>query len=214
MIAMSEAGFPERRRAARHGADRRPMRAAVGDGRASRSCASTATAPGRKAAFRAIDTALPLIGAGQEPALRPSARGAGPGRSRPLGRRRRRWRSARGGAAVRRHAVSARERTAGRFDTPESRAALERRLDEAAVSDRRRDAAATLLGGHEATASALLRRRALRASASAALPRPAGGERRREGVSATRAAHRRSRDAPAAPGAGSPAGRASRRERS
>ncbi len=38
-------GFPQRRRAARHGADRRPVRPPVGDGRASRSSASTATTP-------------------------------------------------------------------------------------------------------------------------------------------------------------------------
>ncbi len=45
---------------------------------------------GRKAAYRALETALPLIGPGKSLQIRAAARGSGPRRSRPLRRRARR----------------------------------------------------------------------------------------------------------------------------
>ena len=84
---------------------------------------------GQRAAYRALDVALPNLTSGQFPALRHAAGRAGSRRSRP--RRR--------SAAVERVLASARplvdvlwarELEAGPLDTPERRAALERRLRE------------------------------------------------------------------------------------
>ena len=108
-IAMSEAGFPN-------------VVAPLGTALTADQCAllwAMADEPilcfdgdnaGRKAAFRAIETALPLIGAGQEPAFRAAARGPGSRRSHPRERRGGDGRGAQGRAAVRRHAVRARDR--------------------------------------------------------------------------------------------------------
>ena len=130
-IAMTQAGFPARRRAARHRADRRPMRAAVDAWRASRSSASTATTPASKAAFRAIDTALPLIGAGKSLRFAMLPARAGPGRPRAFGRARRRSRGRLRRAQPLAEMLFRGRPRARRFDTPEQRAGLERRLREA-----------------------------------------------------------------------------------
>ncbi len=61
---------------------------------------------------------------GQEPALRASPRGPGPRRSHPRERRAGDGGGAEGGAPVRRHAVSARERRSGRSTRRRARAAL------------------------------------------------------------------------------------------
>ena len=54
-------GLCRGRRAARHRADRRAGEAPVAHAPTSRCSASTATRPGRKAAFRAVETVLPLL---------------------------------------------------------------------------------------------------------------------------------------------------------
>ena len=83
---------------------------------------------GRRAAYRALDVALPLLKPGKSP-VRDAARRPGSGRPRPLRRPRRDRRRARRGAAAGANAVGAREQ-AGSFDTPERRAALEARIGE------------------------------------------------------------------------------------
>ena len=65
---------------------------------------------GQKAAYRAADLALPHLQARKEPALCAAARGAGPRRSRALGRARCDRGSDCGRAAARRHALVARDR--------------------------------------------------------------------------------------------------------
>ena len=65
VIALAQAGFEQCRRAARHRADRKPARTAVAHDAASRCCASTATRPACKAAWRAADLALPAIQPGR-----------------------------------------------------------------------------------------------------------------------------------------------------
>ena len=85
---------------------------------------------GRRAAFRAVDTALPNLVAGQVPALRPVAGGPGPGRSRPLRRRRPPIERVLAGARPLVDILWAREIEVGPLDTPERRAGLERRLRE------------------------------------------------------------------------------------
>ena len=102
-------GLSQRRRAARHRADRRPVRASVGDGgradpvlrrRQRRPQGGVPRHRDRAAADRR----------GQEPALRPASRGPGPGRSDPRERRAGDGRGAERRPAVRRHAVPARVR--------------------------------------------------------------------------------------------------------
>ena len=65
---------------------------------------------GRRAAYRAVDLALPHIKPGKSVQVRAAARGAGPGRSGALGRARGDRRGDRRRAAARRHAVAARDR--------------------------------------------------------------------------------------------------------
>ncbi len=101
---------------------------------------------GRRAAYRALDIALPNLGPasrcasrfcpeGQDPDDLARAGGAGGGRA-----------GARRGAAARRHALGAGD-GGGPLDTPERRAALERRLREALCGDPRRDPEALLPRG-------------------------------------------------------------------
>ena len=158
---------------------------------------------GRKAAFRALETALPLIGPGKSLQLRAAARGPGPRRPRPLRRRRG---GRRGDRAARPFAemLFQRETEGQAFDTPEKRAGLERRLRElsAAVGDEtlRRHYAADLAqrrarpvrlrrpappGRHDGAARPQRRPRARRrfdpgprpASPSQPMPRPGFGRR-------------------------------------
>ena len=125
------AGFAERRRAARHGADRGPARAALAHGRRAdpllrrRQGRAPRRLP-RRSTWRCRSSSA---GKSLRFALLPD--GPGPGRPRPLGRRR----GGRAGARRRRGPLVdmlwAREIEAGPLDTPERRAALERRLREA-----------------------------------------------------------------------------------
>ena len=97
---------------------------------------------GRKAAFRAIDIALPLIGAGKSLSFALAARGPGPRRPRALGRAGGDRRGSARRQAVRRNAVPARDRG------PDVRDAGTARRPRAAPArtdrrDRRRDACAS-----------------------------------------------------------------------
>ena len=147
-IAMSEAGFPN-------------VVAPLGTALTTDQCAllwAMANEPilcfdgdnaGRKAAFRAIETALPLIGAGKSLrfALLPEGqdpddlvRASGPTAMAEVLK----------GARPFADMLFARESEDQRLDTPESRAALERRLADAVAANRRRDTAQALSGRHEA----------------------------------------------------------------
>ena len=114
----------------RHRDDRDTARTHVADGRGYRSCASTATKAGQKAAIRAAQRALPLIAPGRTLrfALLPS--GQDPGRS---GEERRRG-GDRGGVRNRRSALDEllwrSEYEAQPLSTPEAKAGLRKRLNE------------------------------------------------------------------------------------
>ena len=122
-------GLRQCRRAARHGADRRSMRALWAMAAEPILCFDGDNA-GRKAAFRAIETALPLIGAGKSLRFALLPEGQDPD---DLIRT--------GGAAAMADVLKGaqafadmlfqRESDGQRFDTPEQRAALERRLTDA-----------------------------------------------------------------------------------
>ena len=109
VIAMVSAGFAGSRRAARHGADRKPAGAAVEDGgRADplfrrRQRRTEGGVSRRRPGAAASD-------AGQEPALCAAAGRTGPRRSRALRRPRRDRGSDRGRASARRHDLVARDR--------------------------------------------------------------------------------------------------------
>ena len=91
---------------------------------------------GRRAAYRALDVGPAEPAGRQVAALRAPAGRPGPGRPRPR-RRRAGGRAGAGlGAAPRRHPVGAGDSRPGRLDTPERRAALERRLREALAAIR------------------------------------------------------------------------------
>ena len=168
---------------------------------------------GRKAAFRAIETALPLIGAakslrfallpeGQDPDDLIRAGGA-PAMAEVLK-----------GARTFADMLFQRESDGHGFDTPESRAALERRLDGRRRPDRRRHPPPALSGGYEAPPRCVFRRGAPdRASArrrSASLSLRAA----RRAFPAARTPRRPRRSALALAAASSAARRASRRARS
>ena len=119
---------------------------------------------GRRAAFRAIETALPLIGAGKSLRFALLPEGQDPD---DLIRQS-------GPAAMAEHLKDARpladmlfmrETDGERFDTPEQRAALERRLGEAVGKIADETAAPPLPGGHEAAPFGVLRRRTRAAGA-------------------------------------------------
>ena len=78
---------------------------------------------GRRAAYRALDLALPLIKPGKSSEARGVAGRSGPRRSRPLRRARRGRGCAHGRASARRHAVGARERSRLVADTGAARRA-------------------------------------------------------------------------------------------
>ena len=163
VIAMSEAGFPN-------------VVAPLGTALTPDQCAllwAMASEPilcfdgdgaGRRAAFRAIETALPLIGAGKSLRFALLPEGQDPDDLiRPSGP-----------AAMAEHLKAARpladmlfmrETDGERFDTPEQRAALERRLGEAVAKIADETAAPALPGGHEAAPFGFLRRRARAAGA-------------------------------------------------
>ena len=130
VIAMTMAGFAERRRAARHGADRGPARASVAHGRrADPVLRRRQGRPPRRLPGDRRRAAEP-----QRPASRCASRSCPTGRTRTIS-------SARAApAAVERvldaarplvDMLWARETEAGPLDTPERRAALEQRLREA-----------------------------------------------------------------------------------
>ena len=130
VIAMVTSGFARRRRAARHGAHRKPARAALEDGgradpllrrRPRRTEGGVSCRRSRAAASQTR----------QEPALCAAAGGAGPRRSRALGRARRDRGGDLGRAPARGVCGRARSRAAS-FATPERRAALEARIGELA----------------------------------------------------------------------------------
>ncbi len=113
---------------------------------------------GRRAAFRAIETALPLIGAGKSLRFALLPEGQDPDDLIRLS----------GPAAIAEHLKDARpladmlfmrETDGERFDTPEQRAALERRLRRSGRQNHRRDAAPPLSGGYEAAPFGLSGRR-------------------------------------------------------
>ena len=119
---------------------------------------------GRRAAFRAIETALPLIGAGKSLRFALLPEGQDPDDLIRLS----------GPAAMAEHLKDARpladmlfmrETDGERFDTPEQRAALERRLGEAVGKIADETAAPPLPGGHEAAPFGVLRRRTRAAGA-------------------------------------------------
>ncbi len=119
---------------------------------------------GRRAAFRAIETALPLIGAGKSLRFALLPEGQDPD---DLIRQN-------GPSAMAEHLKNARplaemlfmrETDGERFDTPEQRAALERRLGEAVGKIADETAAPPLPGRHEAAPFGVLRRRTRAASA-------------------------------------------------
>ena len=128
------------------------MRAAVGDARRADPVFRRRQGRRRKAAFRAIETALPLIGAGKSLRFALLPEGQDPDDlARPAGRRRSaKYLEARGRSPKCCSCAKPRSR---RFETPEQRAALERRLRELAGDDRRRDAAPALRRRHGASAS-------------------------------------------------------------
>ena len=116
-----------------------PARAALADGRrADPLLRRRQGRPPRR--LSRLDMALPLIEAGQDAALRPAARRAGPRRSRRAPAGRRRCGEVLGAARCRSSTCSgcARRRPAP-LDTPERRAALEQRLRERRRADPRRD---------------------------------------------------------------------------
>ena len=114
--------------AARHGAHGGPTGAAVAHADEPILCFDGDKA-GRRAAFRALDVALPNLDRRQIAALRDPARGTGPGRPRP----RRGHGGHRAGAGKRQapggHPVGPGD-GGGPLDTPERRAGLEQRLRE------------------------------------------------------------------------------------
>ncbi len=196
-IATSEAGFPN-------------VVAPLGTALTSDQCAllwGMASEPilcfdgdnaGRNAAFRAIETALPLIGAekslrfallpeGQDPddlirAGGPSAMADALKTARPFS-----------------DMLFAREIEGRRFDTPEQRAALERRLSEAVRAIGGRFAAPPLRSGHEAPSFRVLRRGAAGPRAPRRPGEPCVRSPARRAVSAARTAGRprRGRDSAA-----------------
>ena len=88
VIAMVDAGFAGQRRAARHRADRKPARAVVEDG--GRADPVLRRRQGRaEGGLARRRSGAAASQARQEPALCAAARGAGPRRSRALGRARR-----------------------------------------------------------------------------------------------------------------------------
>ena len=149
VIAMSEAGFPN-------------VVAPLGTALTADQCAllwAMASEPilcfdgdkaGRKAAFRAIETALPLIGPGKSLRFALLPEGQDPDDLARSERRRGDGRASRGRAGRFADMLFLRETDEQTFDTPEQRAALERRLREAVGEHRRRDAAPPLSGRHEA----------------------------------------------------------------
>ena len=92
---------------------------------------------GRKAAFRALDTALPLIGAGQHPAFRACCRRARTPTISPAPAAARRIEAVLAARKPLAEMLFPREVEAQPLDTPERRAALERRLRECAGPDSR-----------------------------------------------------------------------------
>ena len=90
---------------------------------------------GLKAAFRAVDLALPQLKPGQEPALRAAARRAGPRRSHPQRRAGGVPQGARRGEAAGRHALAQRGATA--LDLAHAGAARRARADACAQRSRR-----------------------------------------------------------------------------
>ena len=110
-IAVSEAGFPQRRRAARHRAYPRSVRASVGDGER----ADPMLRRRRRRAKGGVPRHRDGVAADrrkQEPALCASARGPGSGRSDPPQRAGGDGRASQGRAAACRHGVHARDRWA------------------------------------------------------------------------------------------------------
>ena len=151
---MTSAGFAGRGRAARHGLDadqcellwkmaEEPILCFDGD------------RAGRKAAYRAIDTALPLIGPGRSLGFALLPEGRRSGRSRPLRRTRGGLPGALAGTASRRSylATGNRRKT---FATPERHAGFELRLAEIARRDQGCGAAPLLRGGIQGTALRIL----------------------------------------------------------
>ena len=129
VIAMSQAGYPKTVAPLGTALTRRAMRIAVAHGERAdpvlrRRQGGTEGGFSRHRHRAAVDRT------GQEPALRTAARGPGSRRSRPVGRRERRSpRSLRPRPPLA-EMLFLREAEGQRFDTPERRAALERRLRE------------------------------------------------------------------------------------
>ena len=149
---------------------------------------------GRRAAFRAIETALPLIGPGKSLRFALLPEGQDPDDLIRLS----------GPAAMAEHLKDARpladmlfmrETDGERFDTPEQRAALERRLGEAVGQNRRRAAAPALPGGYEAAPFDLLRRRSRAAGARLRQRETGFRPTARRAVPPARTAHGRRRSA-------------------
>ena len=147
---------------------------------------------GRKAAFRAIETALPLIGAGKSLRFALLPEGQDPDDLIRVERRPGDGRGAEGRAAVRRHAVLARERGRAARHAGEpggARAAAPRR----GRRDRRRNAAPPLSGRHEAAAAALFGGDRPPSARAPRRDRGSGGERRAGPFPPRGPAHRRRR---------------------
>ena len=114
---------------------------------------------GRRAAFRAIETALPHDRRGQEPALHAPARRPGSGRSHPAERAGGDGRASGRRAPARRDAVHARDRRRAFRHARTARGARAASF-RGGRKNRRRTAAPPLPGGHEAAPLGFLRRRA------------------------------------------------------
>ena len=151
---------------------------------------------------------------GQEPAFRPSARGTGSRRSHSPERASGDRRASQGRAAARRHAVHARDRSSSGFDTPEQRAALERRLGEAVGKIADETAAPPLPGRHEAAPFGVLRRRTRPAGARLRQRETGLRPKRGAGGSPARTAHGRRGNALGAAKQARPQALACRRARS
>ena len=167
---------------------------------------------GRKAAFRAIETALPLIGAGKSLRFALLPEGQDPDDLDPLERR---AGDGRGAAGARPFAdmLFLRETEGRPLDTPEKPGGARAPARRRGRPDRRRDAAPALSGRNEAAACRAVRRGS--PGRRRAADGRAGARRRAAGrVPAARAARRRRRGAAAAAGAALPQGRASRRAKS
>ena len=114
---------------------------------------------GRRAAYRAVDIALPLLKPGKSLQIRDPAGRPGPRRPRALRRAAGGRRAVLGAARPLAQMLWMRETEAGGLDTPERRAALEARLERGDGADRRRDRPQILPAGFRRPPAASVRGR-------------------------------------------------------